>query len=100
MLNTSIKSRMLFNLSMAYMFILYPFENTVCLNMTELKYNSVKQKKMRQRLSDHAHTNTRRHQQTYFGRPDLESWLTTWWLLITIIRSALVSLQTFKISLQ
>ena len=86
---------MLFNLSMVYMFIPYPFETTVCLNMTELKYNSVKQKKIRQRLSDHAHTNVRRHQQTYF-----ESWLTTWWLLITIIRSALVSLQTFKISLQ
>ena len=35
---------MLFNLSMVYIFIPYPFENTVCLNMTELKCNPVKQK--------------------------------------------------------
>ena len=32
-------------------------------------------------LSDHAHKNTRRHPQKYFGRPDLESWLTPCWHL-------------------
>ena len=56
---------MLFNLSMLYIFIPYPFENTVCLNMPELKCNSVKQKRrLRPKTHVFVRPRSRKHETT------------------------------------
>ena len=69
---------MLFNLSMLYIFIPHPFENTVCLNMTELKCNSVKQKiaATPQTTCFCPTTPTQIRDDTNKHILDLESWLT------------------------